>query len=74
MVRQMLPIHDGLILFIARPSSARNAAVVQVESMPQAVLAFAETSRHRFRHGHTVVGGSLLQRAGMAGEWDDIRL
>jgi len=70
MVRQILPTHDGLILFI---TITKAAAVVQVASMPQAVLASAETSRHRFRHGHTVDGVSLLRRAGTAGEWDDIR-
>ncbi len=71
MVRQILTTHDGLILFI---TITRAAAVVQVASMPQAALASAETSRHRFRHGRTADAVSLLRRAGTVGEGDDIRL
>ncbi len=70
MVRQVLTTHDGLILFI---TITKAAAVVLVESMPRAVLASAETSRHRFRHGHIVDGASRQRRAGTAGEWVDIR-
>ncbi len=70
MVRQILTTHAGLILFI---TITRDAAVAQVASMPQVVLASAEMSRHRFRHEHTFDGVSLLRRAGTLGEWDDIR-
>jgi len=55
MVRQILTIHNGLILFI---TITKDAAVVQVASMPRAVLASDETSRHRFHPGHTVDGVS----------------
>ena len=70
MVRQILTIQKGLILFITITTAA---AVVLVASMPQAVLASAETSRHRFRRGHTVDAVSLQRRAGTVGEGDDIR-
>lgn len=70
MVREILPTHNGLTLFI---TIASNAVVAQEESMPQAVLASAETSPHRSRHEHSVDGVSLWQRADTAGEWDDIR-
>jgi hypothetical protein len=61
MVRQRLPTQDGLILFM---TITRDAAV-QVESMPQAVLASVEMSPHRFRRGHTALGVSLMRRAGI---------
>jgi len=55
MVRQILTIHNDLIRFI---TITKGAVVVLVASMPRAVLASDETSRHRFHHGHTVDGVS----------------
>jgi hypothetical protein len=60
MVTQVLTTQADLILFI----TISKAGVVQVTSMPQAVLASAETSYHRFRRGHTFDAVSLEQRAG----------
>jgi len=70
MVRQILTIHVDLILFI---TITKIVVVVWGALMPQAVLAFAETSSHRFRHGHTFDEVSLKQRAGTVEEWDDTR-
>lgn len=54
---------------------ARDAAAVPVQLMPQVALASVGTSRHRFRHEHTVDGVSLMRWAGPAlvEEWDGSR-